>query len=142
MHLRSLARFDFDSVLAPYNFTMMQQPEYADDFEALVELCRVSNVAVQTIKSIARRRWTEQDDAKRFSWYMPLRDADPIRRAVSFVLSRPGLFLSTSSDATVLPIILEAASRSVHAPEEEALRADTREFGIEPLFTRGVSDTI
>jgi aryl-alcohol dehydrogenase-like predicted oxidoreductase len=142
MHLRSLARFDFDSVLAPYNFTMMQQPEYARDFESLAALCRERSVALQTIKSIARRRWTEQDDAKRFSWYMPLRDVEPIRRAVNFVLSRPGLFLNTTSDATVLPIILEAASQSVQAPDEDTLRTDTEELGIEPLFIRGVSDTI
>ncbi len=142
MHLRSLARFDFDSVLAPYNFTMMQSPEYAKDFEALLSLCQERSVAVQTIKAVARRRWSEQDEGKRFSWYMPLRDAEPIRRAVHFVLSRPGLFLNTTSDATVLPIVLEAASESIRAPAVEALRADTEELGIEPLFVRGVSDMI
>ena len=142
MHLRSLERFDFDSVLAPYNFTMMQSPEYARDFEALLSLCEERSVAVQTIKAVARRRWSEQDEDKRFSWYMPLRDAEPIRRAVQFVLSRPGLFLNTTSDATVLPIVLEAASESIRAPAVEALRADTEELGIEPLFVRGVSDSI
>jgi aryl-alcohol dehydrogenase-like predicted oxidoreductase len=142
MHLRSLARFDFDSVMVPYNFTMMQQPEYAADFEALVTLCAERNVAVQTIKSIARRRWTEQDDEKRFSWYMPLRDVEPIQRAVHFVLSRPGLFLNTSSDATLLPIVLNAAEQSLEPPSEDALQADIQQLGIEPLFVRGVSDTI
>ena len=142
MHLRSLERFDFDSVLAPYNFTMMQSPEYAKDLEALLAVCEERSVAVQTIKAVARRRWSEQDEGKRFSWYMPLRDAEPIRRAVHFVLSRPGLFLNTTSDATVLPIVLEAASESIRAPAEEALRADTEELGIEPLFVRGVSDAI
>ncbi len=142
MHLRSLAKFDFDSVLVPYNFTMMQQPEYAADFEALVTLCAERNVAVQTIKSIARRRWTEEDEEKRFSWYMPLRDVAPIQRAVHFVLSRPSLFLNTSSDATLLPIVLSAADQSVQTPSEEALRADIKQLGIEPLFVRGVSDSI
>ncbi len=33
MHLRSLARFDFDSVLLPYNYAMMQNPHYAAEFE-------------------------------------------------------------------------------------------------------------
>ena len=142
MHLRSLAKFEFDSVLAPYNFTMMQQPEYAADFETLVALCAERNVAVQTIKSIARRRWTDQDEEKRFSWYMPLRDVEPIQRAVHFVLSRPGLFLNTSSDATLLPIVLNAADQSVQTPSSEALRADTENLGIEPLFVRGLSDNI
>jgi len=142
MHLRSLERFDFDSVLLPYNFTMMQQPEYAADFEALVALCSERNVAVQTIKSIARRRWTEQDEGRRFSWYMPLQDVEPIQRAVHFVLSRPGLFLNTSSDATLLPIILNAANGPALKPSDAELRADTDALGIEPLFVRGVSDSI
>ena len=36
MHLRSLARFDFDSVLLPYNYPIMQNPQYAANFEKVV----------------------------------------------------------------------------------------------------------
>jgi aryl-alcohol dehydrogenase-like predicted oxidoreductase len=32
MHLQSLERFDFDSVLLPYNYPQMQLPGYAADF--------------------------------------------------------------------------------------------------------------
>jgi len=39
MHKRSLERFDFDSVLLPYSYAMMQNPQYAADFEALMDLC-------------------------------------------------------------------------------------------------------
>src|SRR5487761_319616 len=35
-HRRSIARFDFDSVLLPYNFVAMQSSYYAENFEALV----------------------------------------------------------------------------------------------------------
>ena len=61
MHLRSLARFDFDSVLLPYSYVMMQNPQYAADFEALVKVCQERNVAVQTIKSLVRRPWGERE---------------------------------------------------------------------------------
>src|SRR5258707_11589854 len=33
MHKRALEKFDFDSILLPYNFIMMQNPKYAADFE-------------------------------------------------------------------------------------------------------------
>src|ERR1700681_2492607 len=56
-HRRSLERFDFDSVLLPYNFVTMQLPYYAENFEALVKTCVERKVAVQTIKSIALRPW-------------------------------------------------------------------------------------
>jgi aryl-alcohol dehydrogenase-like predicted oxidoreductase len=141
MHRRSLERFPFDSVLLPYNFSMMQDPTYAADFESLLALCEARGVAVQTIKSVARRRW-QGDGDRRFSWYEPLRDRDAIRRAVHFVLARPGLFLNSSSDAGLLRDILEAAAQPAAAPEAAALEADAARYGIEPLFVRGVSDAI
>jgi aryl-alcohol dehydrogenase-like predicted oxidoreductase len=148
MHLRSLERFEFDSVLLPYNFTMMQIPAYAADFERLAALCAERGVAVQTIKSVARRRWPDasqrQPDAnvRRFSWYEPLSDPGAVRRAVHFVLARPGLFLDSSSDARLLPLVLEAASESPRAPEPAELRADVARFEMRPLFVPGVSDSI
>src|SRR3954447_15115464 len=54
MHLRSLEQFDFDSVLLPYNFVLMQEDSYRRDVDGLLEACGDRNVAVQTIKSIAR----------------------------------------------------------------------------------------
>ena len=141
MHRRSLERFPFDSVLLPYSYAMMQVPEYAADFEALLGLCEARGVAVQTIKSVARRRWQGEGE-RRFSWYEPLRDADAVRRAVHFVLSRAGLFLNSSSDATLLPLILAAADQPITAPPPAALAADVAAYGIEPLFVRGVSDAI
>jgi aryl-alcohol dehydrogenase-like predicted oxidoreductase len=141
MHRRSLARFPFDSVLFPYNVTMLGVPEYAADVEALVALCQERSVAMQTIKAVARRRWQGQGE-RRFSWYEPLTDPDAIRRAVHFVLARPGLFLNSSSDATLLPHILDAAAEPVVAPAAAALAADVSRFEMHPLFVRGVSDAI
>ena len=69
MHLASLERFPFDSVLLPYNWTLLQDPGYAADVELLLERCADQQVAVQTIKSIARRRWGDDAPARRYSWY-------------------------------------------------------------------------
>ena len=140
MHLRSLERFAFDSVLFPYNFTMMSIGQYANDAEALLKLCNQRTVATQTIKSVARRRWQNGTDRK-FSWYEPLRDRDAIRRAVHFVLSRPGLFLNSSSDAGLLRDTLDAASDAVKAPARAELEADVARYEMAPLFVAGM-DTI
>src|SRR6266852_1420267 len=40
MHRRSLARFDFDAVLLPYNFFMAQQERYRRDFEEVLGTSR------------------------------------------------------------------------------------------------------
>jgi len=141
MHRRSLERFPFDSVLVPYNFTMLRSPDYAAELEDLLACCRERGVAVQTIKSVARRRWQGEGE-RRFSWYEPLRDPEAIRRGVHFVLARPGLFLNSSSDATLLDHILTAAAEVPTAPAEAALAADVAHYAMEPLFVRGVSDAI
>jgi aryl-alcohol dehydrogenase-like predicted oxidoreductase len=141
MHLRSLERFPFDSVLAPCNHTMLANPDYAADFERLVAICAERGVALQTIKSVARRRW-QDEEARRFSWYEPLLDPDAIRRAVHYVLTRPSLFLNTSSDARILPTMLEAAAAPIEVPAPDALAADVGRYAMEPLFERGVSDAI
>jgi aryl-alcohol dehydrogenase-like predicted oxidoreductase len=144
MHLRSLARFNFDSVLLPYNYMMMQNPEYASDFERLIKLCANSGIAVQTIKSIARRRWRKGDTQKHFSWYEPIKDPEVLRKVVHWVLSRPNIFLNTTSDATLLPMILEAASiYETPDPDLEAnLKSAASKLEMEPIFIHGVKDTV
>ena len=141
MHRRSLERFAFNSVLFPYNFTMLGIPQYNADVEALLKLCNDRGVATQTIKSVARRRWQDAD-ARKFSWYEPLRDRDAIRRAVHFVLSRTGLFLNSSSDTTITRSILEAANQPATAPARAEMEADIAHYAMEPLFIPGVSDRI
>ncbi len=137
-HLSSLARFPFDSVLLPYSFVGMQDPSYRADVEALLALCAERGVAVQTIKSVARRRWRPGDDRRHFAWYEPLAESGVLDRAVAWVLSNPQVFLNTSSDATLLPAILTAAERAAAPgatpPDDAALRADVAGEGIEPLF--------
>jgi aryl-alcohol dehydrogenase-like predicted oxidoreductase len=136
MHLRSLQRADLDTVLLPYSFVLLQDDGYRRDVEALLAVCADRGVAVQTIKSIARRRWSEDDAGPRFSWYKPTEDAAALGRAVRFVLSNGQLFLNTSSDARLLRPILAAASalRDLGAPSAEELAEDVARLGIEPIF--------
>ncbi len=137
MHLRSLERFPFDAVLFPYSFIMLAQPDYARDVAALRRRCREQGVAAQTIKAVARRRWRD-GDLRRFSWYEPLTDPEAFRRAVRFVLAEPELFLNSSSDARLLPPLLETAAQPAPDPDPEALHADLARHGMEPLFPPGV----
>ena len=142
MHSRSLKEYDFASVLVPYNFSMRQNDQYRADLETLISECEERQVAIQTIKAVARRRWTDDDPARRFSWYMPLEDPDALKRAVGYVLGRPGLFLNTTSDATLLPAIYAAAQEGVALPSDDEMQADAEAFGIEPLFIRDQTDDV
>lgn len=135
MHLRSLERYDFDSVLLPYNYLMMQNGQYADDFETLMSLCQQRNVAVQTIKAITLGPWGEHQPHTAATWYEPLQDQGAIDLAVDWVLGRPGIFLNTVGDIHVLPRVLDAAERFTTPPSGEQMEELVKEKAMEPLFT-------
>lgn len=134
MHLRSLERFPFASVLLPYSYVALQDGAYRADVEELLAVCAGRGVAVQTIKAIGRRRWPEGYDGHRFSWYEPVTDPEAIGRAVRWVLSHEQLFLNTSSDASLLRAALDAAATPAAVPTEAELQADVAAHGIQPLF--------
>jgi aryl-alcohol dehydrogenase-like predicted oxidoreductase len=129
----SLERFDFDSVLLPYNFVTMQLPYYAENFEGLVKTCAERKVAVQTIKSIALRPWRGREHS-RSTWYEPLGSQAEIDLAVWWVLGRPGMFLNTAGDVDLLPLILDAAERFESRPSDAQLAAMLERAEVEPLF--------
>jgi aryl-alcohol dehydrogenase-like predicted oxidoreductase len=133
MHRRSLERFPFDSVLAPYNYVQMQDPRYAETFEALAAVCAERNVALQTIKSLARRRWDGREHTAA-TWYEPLRDQADIDLAVSWVLGRPDAFLLTTGDVEILPRLLDAAERFERRPGDEEMAGLAARAAAEPLF--------
>lgn len=133
MHRRALEQFDFDSVLLPYSYPLMQNPRYVADFEALMTLCVERNVAVQTIKAITRAPWGDRPQTAA-TWYEPLRDQGAIDLAMHWVLGRPGVFLNTVGDIHVLPLALDAAERFESRPTELAMAALERDQVLEPLF--------
>ena len=58
------------------------------------------------------------------------------------VLARPGLFLNTSSDATILRHILDAASQPIEAPSLKTLEQDVERYAMAPIFVRGETDEV
>jgi aryl-alcohol dehydrogenase-like predicted oxidoreductase len=134
MHRRSLAHFDFDSVLMPYNWVTAHHPTYADDFEKTLEICRDKNVAVQTIKALARGPWAAGVSKRRSTWYEPLEAEEDIRTAVHYVLSRPGIFLNSVGDVGLLPSVLRAAAERIELPDDVVMAAHSDRTGLSSIF--------
>src|SRR3954469_1082981 len=133
MHRRSLERFAFDSVLLPYNYVQMQDPRYASTFEALAAVAGERNVALQTIKSLARRRWDGRA-ATAATWYEPFREQADIDLAVHWVLGRPDAFLLTTGDVGILPLLLDAAERFDRRPSDSEMADLASRQEATPLF--------
>jgi aryl-alcohol dehydrogenase-like predicted oxidoreductase len=136
-HRESLERFPFDSVLLPYNWPVMQDERYAADFEALFTLCEARGIAVQTIKSTARRLWQTEPHPPG-PWYEPVTGQEAIGTAVGWVLGRPGVFMNTTADLTLLATVLEAAERAGERPGEAEMEALAKREGLENLFAGAI----
>jgi aryl-alcohol dehydrogenase-like predicted oxidoreductase len=132
-HRRSLGRFDFDSVLLPYNYLTMQIPYYAENFNALQETCRERGAAVQTIKSLGYRPWSGRERTAS-TWYEPLSDPADIELAAHWALGREGIFVITTGDVNILPLFLDAAERFETPASDAAMQAMVERAAMEPLF--------
>lgn len=133
MHQRSLERFDFDSVLLPYNYLMMQNETYRAGFDAVIHACKSRNTAVQTIKGITRRPYVS-GHRSHATWYEPLTDQPSIDKAVHWVLGNDDVFLNTVGDIHILPMVLDAAARYQERTPEAVMDAMVAEWEMAPLF--------
>jgi aryl-alcohol dehydrogenase-like predicted oxidoreductase len=134
MHLRSLERFPFDSVLLPYSYVQMRDDRYAADVEALAAVCAGRGVAMQTIKSISQAPWDGREQTAA-TWYEPLREQADIDLAVHWVLGNPQVFLNTVGDVALLPKVLDAAERFTSRPDDDAMDELLARRNLVPLFS-------
>ena len=132
-HRQTLERFAFDSVLLPCNYLLMQDPNYASKFEQLISYCQEHQIAVQTIKSIARGYWGDKN-WRRGTWYEPLSDEAAIANCVHWVLGIPGIFLNTVGDLQELPKVLMAADAFEKRPTAEEMNAVVEKMNMQTLF--------
>ena len=135
IHKQSLERFDFDTVLLPYSYWQMQNSSYATHFTELIEICRERNVAVQTIKSIARRPWNDRPKTHNTYFYEPLENQNAIDKAVHWAMGLTDSFVITAGDMQLVPKILDAADRYEKQPSDAEMEAIVDAYDIQPIFS-------
>ncbi len=135
IHKQSLERSDFDAVLLPYSYWQMQSSSYASHFTELVGICRERNVAVQTIKSIARRPWKDQPKTYNTYFYEPFETQDTIDKAVHWAMGLRESFVITAGDMQLVPKMLDAADRYEERPSNEKMKTIMDEFDVQPIFS-------
>jgi aryl-alcohol dehydrogenase-like predicted oxidoreductase len=133
IHRMALERFDFDSVLLPCNYMLMQNEQYRADFETLMGICKAKNVAVQLIKTNSRRNYGD-GPRTHATWYLPFDTQPEVDLMIHWALSRPGVFLNTSGDIHVLPKVIDAAQRYQGKPSDEQMEAMLKAQEAAPLW--------
>ena len=134
MHRRSLDRFDFDSILLPWNWFAANHATYPNEFEKTVSYCATKNIAVQTIKGIARGPWAAGAIRNQTTWYQALEDEEHINHAVNWVLSDLRVFLNSVGDLTLLPSVLRSAANATEPPSKSKMVEMGAEAGLSSIF--------
>lgn len=134
MHLRSLERFDFDTVLLPWNWAMGQNPEYLADFTKLHKLCMERNVAFQLIKTACHRPWREEEEKTRACWYKPLEEQADLEAALHWAMGLEGSFINTAGDVDLLPRLLDAIAAFETQPGSREMARRAKAGGWKALF--------
>jgi hypothetical protein len=111
----------------------MQDPNYASEFEQFISYCHERQIAVQTIKSIARGYWGDKKWS-RSTWYEPLSNEAAIAKCVHWVFGIPGIFLNTVGDLQELPKVLKAADSFEKRPAEEEMNVMVEKMNMQMLF--------
>lgn len=135
MHLKSLEKYPFNSVLLPYNYTMLQNAEYKKGFEKLAAICENKNIALQAIKTLAKGPKQVNSKTKFATWYEPLTKPEDITFAIHWALSNDQIFINTAGDIYFLPHVLKAFSNFDRKISEVEMKDFVKRKGITPLFT-------
>ena len=113
VHREALRRFDFDAVLSPWNYLLATREAYAADFRALLADCTAKDVALRTIKTVARQNWVPDQDPSYATWYEPWDDPEHIDACVAFVLAEPGVCgFPSAGDVRLLAATVDAVERA------------------------------
>ena len=131
--LEALRRFDFDSVLFPFNFILYGDPDYRQRAEELLAQCANRDIGTMIIKSMARDPWGEKQKTNT-TWYQPFIEKEWIQKGINFALSQPITGICTAGDVSLLPGILDACENFTKLSSLEQAELISRASDFEPLF--------
>ena len=134
--MKALSRFDFDTVMFPFNFIFYSHADYRSGYEKLMAAAKKRDIGVIIIKAIAKGNWdarlSGENRWKRpfLCWYEPFTTQEEISRALGFVLSQEVATAVTAGDVKLHAMILNAAKSFVpmSGAEQTALLREAKKY--------------
>ncbi|TNJ62928.1 aldo/keto reductase [Paenibacillus hemerocallicola] len=121
VHLEALRRFDFETVLTPFNYYLYSLPEYRQSFDSLVAETSSKGIPLRVIKAVAKGPWAAGQTRDRATWYEPFGDRRTIDACVHYALSHEGInAFASAGDVGLFPGIVEAVERFGKMDDAEA----------------------
>jgi aryl-alcohol dehydrogenase-like predicted oxidoreductase len=130
--LSAMDRFDFTSILFPFNYTTYHQVDFGPQ---VLEKARQRGAARLALKAMARRPWPEGAERKQKNcWYEPFTDPAEGELALRWTLSLPITAAIPPGDPEIYRMALDFAERFTPLTEEEQKAVMERVPVNKPLF--------
>lgn len=130
--LALLDRFDFDTILFPFNWVCWHQGDFGP---RILEKAQEEDAGVLALKALAKRKLGEDEERPwPKCWYAPVDDFEEASLGLRFTLSKPITAAVSPSHAELLWWACDAADRFEPLSDEEAAEIAERSEGLEPIF--------
>jgi aryl-alcohol dehydrogenase-like predicted oxidoreductase len=136
--LALMDRFEFDSILFPFNFVLFSQARFGP---TVMARAREKKMGILALKGMAKTVWPkdmkESDRPQPKCWYEPAALPDEAALALRWTLSQPITAAVPPGDEKYFRRAMDVAQnfQPISAEEEKTLMA--RASGVEPLFHLG-----
>lgn len=136
--LAAMDRFDFDTILFPFNFVLFSQANFGPQ---VLERARQKGMGVLALKAMAKTSWPEtmkeSDRPQPKCWYQPASLPEEASLALRWTLSKPITAAVPPGDEKYFRLALDVAQKFEPLREEEEKTLMARAVGVEPLFRLG-----
>jgi len=132
--LAAMDRFDFDSVLFPFNFACWLAKGFGPRVLAAAEQKGIARLA---LKALARQRWPESHPERqtyRKCWYQPLTNRETAGLALRFTLNQPITAAVSPGEASLFRLALDLAADLRPLDDTELTRLKTLAGSLAPIF--------
>jgi len=132
--LAMMDRYDFDSILFPFNFVTWLKAGFG---KRVLAAAQARGVACLALKALARQPWPQGDPQRQTyskCWYQPVTDPREAELALRFTLGLPVVSAVTPGEEALLRLALETVgdARSLSPSEEVELKGLAGE--LVPIF--------
>jgi aryl-alcohol dehydrogenase-like predicted oxidoreductase len=131
--LALMDRFDFDSILFPFNWVAWHQGNFGP---RVLKKAQEKGVGRLALKALAKRRWRDEEERKKWpkAWYSPADSYEEAALGLRFTLSQPITAAVSPGHVEYLWWACDAADHFTPLSEEEAVLLESRSRGLDPIF--------
>ncbi len=138
--LAAIERFDFDTILFPFNFVLYSQAGFGPQ---VLEAARKKGMGILALKAMAKTTWPEsmkaEDRPNPKCWYQPAELPEEATLAYRWTLSQPVTAAIPPGDEKYFRLAMDVAQRFEPIQESEEKTLMARAEGAEPIFRLGIA---